>query len=393
MAYIRKIERSPYWVACYRDSEGRLHNKSTRIHATQQNRAKAQKIADTYEGAYGARNARDYFRSNLQTIIREIDPSAVHVATVKEYFDQWMTVHSGELAETTIKNYRKRMEYFIEHVGEDKLMDTVKVSDALSFRGAMAKRSSNANANNTMKILASLFSSAMNEGVIVGNPFAKIKRLSSDSVTKKHFTLAQVQRLLSVADTEWKSMIIFGLYTAQRLGDITTLKWGQIDFDRKEILFNTEKTGRSMAIPAHDALWRHIESLRRGLPESPIHPRAFKMRQEVSIGIVSRSFHHVMVKAGLAKAYEKNKKREEEGDISKEVSELSFHSLRHAAATWLRDVGVSESIAMEIVGHDSKSVDRAYVHSDPERIRTEINKLPSLDASPAKNVECQMSFH
>ena len=64
---------------------------------------------------------------------------------------------------------------------------------------------------------------------------------------------------------------------------------------------------------------------------------------------------------------------------------LSFHSLRHAAATWLRDVGVSESIAMEIVRHDSKSVDRAYVHSDPERIRAEINKLPSLEVSLRKS--------
>jgi len=73
-----------------------------------------------------------------------------------------------------------------------------------------------------------------------------------------------------------------------------------------------------------------------------------------------------MVTAGLATAYEKQRKRTKEGDVSKEVRELSFHSLRHAAVTWLRDVSVSESIAMGIVGHDSKSVDRAYVHGDIE---------------------------
>ena len=94
-----------------------------------------------------------------------------------------------------------------------------------------------------------------------------------------------------------------------------------------------------------------------------------------------------MVTAGLAIAYEKQRKRTKEGDVSKEVRELSFHSLRHAAVSWLRDVGVSESIAMGIVGHDSKSVDRAYVHSDPERMRTEINKLPSLEVPPSKNAD------
>lgn len=39
--------------------EGRLQNKSTRGDASQQNRAKAQKIADVYEGAYGACVASD----------------------------------------------------------------------------------------------------------------------------------------------------------------------------------------------------------------------------------------------------------------------------------------------------------------------------------------------
>ena len=385
MAYLRRVPRSPYWIAAYRDRDGRLVNKSTKLQATQPNKGKAQKIAEAYEGAYRAHNAGDHFREHFQMIIKQIDPEAVQAFTVKEYFDIWMNGHSGELAKTTIANYRKRMDDFVDYVGSDKLMNTVKRSNALGFRALIAKRASNATGNIAMKIMSSIFSSAMNEGVIVGNPFAKMNKLSSDSITKKHFTLAQVKRLLSVADEEWRSMILFGLYTAQRLSDISSLTWGQIDFERKEILFTTEKTGRNMAIPAHDALWSHVKSLKRGLPESPLHPRAFKMKRETGVAGISRGFRHVMVKSGLVASYEHQRERTEEGDTSKRVNELSFHSLRHAAATWLRDVGVSESIAMEIVGHDSKSVDRAYVHSDPERIRTEINKLPSLEVSLGKS--------
>jgi integrase len=374
MASIHKRTNSPYWVAWYRDPDGKQVCKTTKS----KDRKIAQKIADTYEAAYRTGNAAQFFRENVISILKEVDPSSVNVATVKEYFDQWLSAHSGELAETTVWSYRKRLEYFVEFVGEKKLIDSVKKTDALGFRAKIAKDTSNATANNTMKILSSVFGSAMNEGVVVGNPFAKMKALSSDSVTKKHFTLSQVKRLLSVADAEWKSMITFGLYTAQRLGDLCTLTWGQIDFERKEILFTTEKTDRNMAIPAHDALWRHIMTLQKGLQESPIHPRAYAMRKDIGIGKVSREFRRVMVKAGLATSYEKKRTRTEEGDRSKELGELSFHSIRHAAATWLRDVGVSESIAMEIVGHDSRSVDRAYVHSDPDRMRSEINKLPAI---------------
>jgi len=373
MASVHKRTNSPYWVAWYRDPDGKQICKSTKT----KDRKTAQKIADTYEGAYRTANAAQFFRENVVAILKAVDPSSVNVSTVKEYFEQWVTAHSGELAATTVLSYKKRMEYFVEFVGSHKLIDSIKKSDALGFRGTMAKQTSNATANNAMKILSSVFGCALNEGVIIGNPFAKIKPLNSDSVTKKHFTLPQVKRLLSVADAEWRSMIIFGLYTAQRLGDICALTWGQIDFERKEILFTTEKTDRNMAIPAHDALWKHITSLQRGLPASPIHPRAYKMRNEIGIGVVSRGFRRVMVEAGLATPYAKDRNRADD-DTSKELSELSFHSLRHAAATWLRDCGVSESVAMEIVGHDSKSVDRAYVHSDPERMRSEINKLPAI---------------
>ena len=43
---------------------------------------------------------------------------------------------------------------------------------------------------------------------------------------------------------------------------------------------------------------------------------------------------------------------------------LSFHSLRHTAATLLRMTGSSEAVAREIIGHDSANVDRGYVHMD-----------------------------
>jgi len=85
-----------------------------------------------------------------------------------------------------------------------------------------------------------------------------------------------------------------------------------------------------------------------------------------------------MVAAGLCAAKPNNKKREKKGDVSREVNPLTFHSLRHAAVTWLRDTGVSESLAMERIGHDSVSVDRSYVHTSPDAMRNALNRLPAL---------------
>lgn len=378
MAYLRKMDKSPYWIACYRSKGGALTNRSTRIAATPANRQKAQRIADTFEGAYRAANAVEYLRDNFNRIAREIDPASATVPTVQEYFSSWRQAHGGELAPRTLVAYDQRLRQFSEHVGAALTMDLVKRSHAVAFRGEIAKSASPATANHAVKVLRAVFACAMNDGVVRGNPFA-LKPLGHEGTERQAFTLAEVNRLMSVADPEWRSLIVFGLYTGQRLGDLVNLTWAQIDFNRQEILFQkTEKTSRRMAIPACDALWTHILTLQRGTPTAPLHPQAYVMRQAHGVASVSKDFAHLLVESGLRKPSPNNKRREREGDVSREVNPLTFHSLRHAAATWLRDAGASESLAMEIVGHDSKSVDRAYVHTDPRAMRDALNLLPKI---------------
>jgi len=370
MASVHKRSNSPYWVAWYRDGDGKQICRTTKS----KDKKTALKIAEAYEGAYRTKNVADYLRSTFNRLARELDPDA-KVHTVEEYFKIYEEAHSGELAERTMVSYKQRMKQFSEYYGGDKTMDSVKKSHAQGFRGMIAKGSSHATANGAVKIMRAIFACAQDEGVITGNPFTFKKKLSDDSIKKQPFTLAQVRRLLEVADPEWKSLILFGVFTGQRLGDLIDLTFANILYDKKEIIFSTEKTGRSMSIPASDTLWAHIESLQRGTPKAPIHPRAYDLKHRVNSGSVSKDFTRLMVTAGLCKAKPNNKKRDTEGDVSREVNPLTFHSLRHSLASWLRDTGASESLAMEIIGHDSVSVDRGYVHTQPDAMRNALNKI------------------
>ena len=66
---------------------------------------------------------------------------------------------------------------------------------------------------------------------------------------KRPFTVGEIQAILAVADPEWRSLILFGLYTGQRLSDLVSLAWNNIDLERSEVRFVTSKTGRRMIIP------------------------------------------------------------------------------------------------------------------------------------------------
>jgi integrase len=89
------------------------------------------------------------------------------------------------------------------------------------------------------------------------------------------FTIPELQAALSVADPEWCSMILFGVYTGQRLGDIASLTWANIDLLKGELRLSTQKTGRLMVLPLAPPLVRHLEAIPcSDSSQTPLHPRA-----------------------------------------------------------------------------------------------------------------------
>ncbi len=73
----------------------------------------------------------------------------------------------------------------------------------------------------------------------------------------------------------------------------------------------------------------------------------------------------------------------------REMGGLSFHCLRHTATSLLKNAGVSDVIAREIIGHDSEAVSRAYTHIETSALRSALDKLPNvldnLPLAPFKN--------
>ena len=68
-------------------------------------------------------------------------------------------------------------------------------------------------------------------------------------------------------------MILFGLYTGQRLGDIARLTWANVDLPGQRIRLTTQKTGKTLIIPIAEPLARHVMSL--PVSDDTSSPRAF----------------------------------------------------------------------------------------------------------------------
>jgi integrase len=88
-------------------------------------------------------------------------------------------------------------------------------------------------------------------------------------------------------------MILFGLYTGQRLGDIASLRWSDLDLVRGELRLSTRKTDKTMVLPLAAPLRKHPEfsSLSSNEASAPIHPKAYDLvERQGKTGNLSHQF-------------------------------------------------------------------------------------------------------
>ena len=173
-------------------------------------------------------------------------------------------------------------------------------------------------------------------------------------------------------------MVLCAAYTGMRLGDVSLLRWENVELAARELRFRTEKTGREQAIPIAEPLHRHLMEIVGDDPRAPLFPRAFATRQRnVPTGTLSNQFHRIMIAAGVVKA-RNNQSTGKGRDAARESSGLGFHALRHTATTLLKQGGVSDAVAREIIGHESAAISRIYSHIDARTLRTAIDSLPDI---------------
>lgn len=376
MASLHKRPRSPYWHASFRLPDGRWTLRST----GETNKDKAHAIALEYqktsrEGIKGLLTDKRA-RETIAAIYAIANQDQMQTSTVADYLDRWLKVKGIETKESTVAEYRKTAERLKESLGTKakKPMDAIVMKDALRFRDGIADILSPSTANKYLKIARVIWNDAMRESLASDNPFAKVKILDADKKTRKGFTLEQVNAIYGKASDSWRGMILLGYFTGQRIGDLARLSWQNIDLAREEIRITTAKTGRNMTIPMTRPLVDYFATLPSSDdPAAPVFPDLANLRTET----LSGQFAALVADAGFG-TYDKSKKAKDKSEgrgARRTTGNLTFHSLRHTATSELKNAGVSNAVAMEIIGHDSEAISRHYTKIETDTLRKAVNQL------------------
>jgi integrase len=400
MASIWKDTRTTHFVACFTAITGMRRvqwKRSTHTADRKQARRIADEIEDAAHGRADASRVRDFLNSiaDLSTrrglhhvfdkVMRKTTGTGLGGKGTRAFLDAWLARTQSEVAPATFTKYQRVAKVFLESLGGQAEQDIalIKRDDITRFRDSEAKRSSASTGNGYLKVVRVFFNAAEADGLLVRNEARLVKLLKTkDGGTERRaFTIPELKRVLAVANNEWRSMVLVGLYTGARLGDLAQLTWRAVDLEQGEIRFATRKTGRPMVIPIARPLQAHLEKLPAGDdPNQPLHPRAFRiMKDQQRSGSLSNQFAAILASAGITESRTHAAKPKGKGRAARRAaSEITFHSLRHTATSLLKSAGVSDSIAMDIIGHESAEMSRLYTHIGDEAKRDAVNKIPDV---------------
>lgn len=380
MASLRKVPGCKNWIACFTDKDGRRKQRST----SETDRKKAQRIADGYELAARQKRTIRQIRSVLSDLAEVVTGESLKAVSFQEYVDGWLERKTHEVSDSTKKSYGDALQSFVTFLGPkaQREISDITEADIVSFRSARVKAGfARLTVNKALKSLRIIFKEAKAEGLISDDPAEFVKSVKEARESdRRAFTREEIDAILEHCTPEWRSMVLFGIYTGQRLSDLALLTWGNVDLSGRELRLVTMKTGKRITIPLAGPLWEHIQCLEPGKAAKPIHPECYKARKDAKgSGSLSNAFAKILEAAGLREKSTKRKLKDGQGRSAPRQSRgLSFHALRHTAVTMLKEAGIPAAVVMELVGHDSKAISEHYTHVGSEALKKAAEAFPAL---------------
>jgi len=389
MPSVHRQPGRPYWFCAFSiwNPETLTSRRVFRSTKTRDKKQALEICRAWHKAALKARNgklsvdaAREVIAQGVSDVFTAANVESLPSASIKSWCETWTEAKAIETEESTHARYKRVIERFTGFLGEAKSkrdLSTLQASDVARFRDREAKELSRSTANLGVKVLRICLGEASRQGLVTVNPAVRVKLLKATESKRRAFTLNEIKRILRACgdDSEWRGLVLFGLYLGQRLGDLAKLTWRAVDLDTGEVAFSTRKTGRRIVHPLVQPLADYLASLPASdNPNAFIFPRAASAKRT---GSLSNQFREILADAGLVepRGHEVTGKGRSN---AREMSEISFHSLRHSAVTMLKASGLSDFVAREIVGHESAAVSRQDTHLSTDDLRSAMQRLPDV---------------
>lgn len=292
------------------------------------------------------------------------------VIMLKDAYDKYL---SGKrrlpgTKERTLKGYKQQFVRFVNWA-PGTLRTMRDVIPAFCERYVIDLESSGMNAETVNKHLGMLSLIWKTVDHTWPNPWAGLHSTKDHVQTHyRRLTMDEVKRLyngitgkgvdLFKAVPDYRLLILLGYSTGQRIGDLASLKWSQVDMKARTLSVRPSKTDRrkpqTIIIPMTDQLRDALGAPGDGYVLEHVGPL-----YSTSSANVSKKITYAMRELDIKDTHE---------------GKAAFHSLRHTFASMLSNSGASLQIQAALTSHTIPGVTQTYTHADVEVMRKWIKK-------------------
>ncbi len=251
----------------------------------------------------------------------------------------------------------------VPHFGRLELQDITPLEIEKYRARRLDEGVSKSTVNREITILKKMFNLAIDWNYAQQNPVLKVKLYSEkDTMKERILTDEEENKLLCECPDFLKPIIITGLHTGMRRGEILNLEWARVDLAKRTILVKHTKGGKDRLLPINETLFSALSSLTSHDGNGP----------------------WVFPNPATGKPYTEIKKSYKEACRRAGITGLRFHDLRHTFASRLVIAGADIITLRDLLGHFSVRMTQRYTHPGQSQ---KVKAVELLDRKAVQNGE------